>query len=967
MREDLRRRHIKRHDKKNKFPQAISKGYPPQPIGSTSSHDYDSSPQDHAQSHSSMSPQVDPLLTGGGSTTEATSASSIPPLQSNIPSNNTNNLTNENSHSSSILSGPQYRYSVSNPYHAAYDGAASAASSSSSSPYANLIQPPPAALGYMYSAMTTHGPLLPHPIAPHLPTSDLRMNSNPGSYPMSVPGYGSTSSSVALGPATAGASSSTSSSAGAVATTTAPSASASASYYPYHQPPPPHHLQSTNSPSNPAASLHQSPSNGSTQGSVSTHSVSNYASVSTTHSASTPSTSTTTTTNGTQSHATPNNNKPNGSSQQAPPSFPYLNNGTGSQLEPITPAQFPAVMPPDEFTSWLFSDTVLNSTESTFTPFESPISLHSLVSPPLQNEQLSDNKKDELLRQIPLDSMDSATMEKYLDAYWKMFHTQFPIIHRPSFDAESAEPGLLWAILLVGAASTDDRQGKLTAERIAEPLRWLLFGHKDFSPPAMLWVIQALLLLELYEKCMSKRRFHERAYIHHGTLLQLIRRGSALKGEYHHRLHDTQDLDPWQKWITTESAKRAVLMAFCLDVFDAALFGHPMIMSVHEVRVNLPCDEDLWEAYPKDRSKKLPQAESFLIALKKTLNRQHVKTGPFGRRILLSGLLCISLQMQQGELQANTVGWPAGMGPLSFRKWREHIVPALEWWHYDGKIRELAGFKIPPEIRNNSGQGNNVANGCHWPVYHVAYIIMLVCPLEINKHAGCPQSLNHKVSKEEQEASSQRVHEALTGPYGSRAIWHAIQLLNEMFTQPSDPESQVCGCSVACIVDESCNSKVPDDKTMVNATYKAPQDPIIKRPQMVYLCALVLWSYVYGQDKHCETHVMETLERANDARLIHALSEESDADTFDAAIRFYEPEESGYDYLRRMATYTPQQLENAPNKHNIIGLLRLVSDSLNHHHWELITEGRRLLNFCIYRSMGGSQTSCRFMIKRQSG
>lgn len=977
VREDLRRRHVKRHDRgsNSRFPQAANKGLPPSGInvsqadfvsesgdsrlskvnhgaerssGSTSEHNTDDGHTPISSPSGPLSVQVDPLLSNSTSTgyqqpnrLRPNNANFYSPMGAATTTNGAENFV------------PYY------PYAPSTAAAPAVPNYSSPLPLPTTTNTP----NYFSSPLAGS-----HRYTPHIPTSDLRMN-GAGLYPMSSSAYSPISQSSA----------------------------------------------SINANQAKSSVMNIQPS---TQ-------------------ASSPST------------VNPQVAQPGNPQGQTNNLNPYLTNGSlgtgnipGTVAEPVTPAQFPAAMPPDDFTAWLFSDTILNNAE-TFTPFESPVSLHSLVSPPIQNEQLSEEKKSQLLQLIPLKKNEAHMLEQYLDSYWKMFHTQFPILHKPSFDAESTEPGLLWAIILVGAATTtspplpssassrmsqssgsnigsasspinasnnatpnspplrrDDQESQRIAERIAEPLRWLLFGHKDFAPPAQIWVIQALLLLELYEKCMSKRRYHERAYVHHGTLLQLIRRGSALKGEFHQRFNNEwmQDLDPWQKWINSESAKRAVLMAFCLDVFDAALFGHPMIMSVHEVRLNLPCDEDLWESYPKDRTKKVPNAESFLLALKKTLNRQHVKTGAFGRRILLSGLLCISLQLQQGEMQAHTVGWPTGMigmnnnsgtAPNSFHNWREHIFPALEWWHYDGNVKQNVSFNIRlpdkedgkpfsgPQVMDLNKAGAAVT-GCHWPVYHCAYIITLICPLEINKHAGCPIIMNHKITKEEQESATQRMFEAINGPYGAVAVWHAIQLLHEMFV--STPENEERGCVVQVrgidvssdknsLKKESTVSKTKSNQELAtNVDYDSPRDPIIKRPQMIYLCALFLWSFVYGSNLqgkvNCESDVLETLERAKDARLLHALSEESDADTLDGVIRFYQPKMGGHDYLRKMAQYEPEELRSAPDKQNIIGLLRLVSDSLKHHHWEIITEGRRLLNFCIYRSMGGSQTSCKFMIRR---
>jgi hypothetical protein len=50
--------------------------------------------------------------------------------------------------------------------------------------------------------------------------------------------------------------------------------------------------------------------------------------------------------------------------------------------------------------------------------------------------------------------------------------------------------------------------------------------HEHALPPARLWVLQALLLLELYEKMFSTRMLHERAHIHRAATITLMRRGT---------------------------------------------------------------------------------------------------------------------------------------------------------------------------------------------------------------------------------------------------------------------------------------------------------------------------------------------------------------------------------------------------------------------------------------------------------
>ena len=91
--------------------------------------------------------------------------------------------------------------------------------------------------------------------------------------------------------------------------------------------------------------------------------------------------------------------------------------------------------------------------------------------------------------------------------------------------------------MAIGASCLDKIHGYEVTQAGAElsnflawHLRWEIFSDYNFRPPAKLWVFQALLLLELYEKMYSTRALHERAHIHHATTITLMRRGSSLIG-----------------------------------------------------------------------------------------------------------------------------------------------------------------------------------------------------------------------------------------------------------------------------------------------------------------------------------------------------------------------------------------------------------------------------------------------------
>jgi hypothetical protein len=67
-----------------------------------------------------------------------------------------------------------------------------------------------------------------------------------------------------------------------------------------------------------------------------------------------------------------------------------------------------------------------------------------------------------------------------------------------------------------------------------------------------------------------------------------------------------------------------------------------------------------------------------------------------------------------------------------------------------------------------------------------------------------------------------------------------------------------------------------------------------------------------------------------------------------------------------MSWYRSTELDNAPGKNHTVGLLRLVRNSLKSQPWELVAEGRRLLNHCIMRSLGSTEVTCEYMFNPRS-
>ncbi len=88
---------------------------------------------------------------------------------------------------------------------------------------------------------------------------------------------------------------------------------------------------------------------------------------------------------------------------------------------------------------------------------------------------------------------------------------------------------LLIAIISLGAScAAKARNGAPPQERaqladfLAIRLRWQIVFHTPVRPPTKLWVFQALLLLEMYEKMYSSHELHQRSSYYRATTTSMM-------------------------------------------------------------------------------------------------------------------------------------------------------------------------------------------------------------------------------------------------------------------------------------------------------------------------------------------------------------------------------------------------------------------------------------------------------------
>lgn len=606
-----------------------------------------------------------------------------------------------------------------------------------------------------------------------------------------------------------------------------------------------------------------------------------------------------------------------------------------------------------------------------------PMSVTSIIAPPSppQDSLLSEVKRAELMDLIhgnnfsirPISSymvnpppedeglFGLSMMQQYIANYWMHFHPQLPILHKATFVADNTSNYLLLAIMTIGASSVDYRSEPIIAAAAGElakdlawNIRWCIFSDDEFKPPAKLWVFQALVLLETYEKMYSTRQLHERAHIHHATTITLMRRGSSLTGRpadspASHRdgsihgvsLNSTTD-EWWSKWIQSEATKRAAFAAFVLDSTHATMFGHSATMVAHEIQLALPCDEGLWAATSANEALRLEQTLttvgvrpiSFLEGLKRTLNGQKVQTNTFGRTVLMAGLLSVSYHMNQRDLQVTAVGSVAQFGTKS--AWRKSLTRAFDYWKKDfdetlqrAKHNSTSTGTGPFEVDYFLPSTEDVEHESTFEsrivLHHLAHMAMHVDIVDLQIYAGANRLLGKAIGPTDYTGAQRRMKEWAPTARARDATFYALRFLSQVLLPEERP---------GVPLDEDEGAAMGPTRKLSNAAttttggpvYSARDDHLLNRPWVLYFASLIVWSYGYA----LEGSLTPPIQIPNTPQECHA-----DMRAF----------------LRRVGgVRAPEELATIRGRNACLGLLATLRDMFIITRWELMGEAAKLLH-----------------------
>ncbi|KAL2256099.1 hypothetical protein VTK26DRAFT_2190 [Humicola hyalothermophila] len=455
---------------------------------------------------------------------------------------------------------------------------------------------------------------------------------------------------------------------------------------------------------------------------------------------------------------------------------------------------------------------------------------------------------------IPALSVDM--MRDCLQEYWDHVSPRLPIVHQPTFSCNRSSIFLVMVMVALGAASLRNRDssGRFAdyggfADVIILGARSEILTAEDASPPVSLWVAQALLLLEFYEKMYSSRRLHERAHIYHSVALTLLRRGSPLIGrsgsESPPEVLSAEHIDShtwWCRWAETEAMHRVVFAAFMMDVIHAAMFGHMADMAPHEIRLPLPCDDNLWTASNPDTVRQLDEnlrmygvrPISFLDGLKRAMHGKEVKTHSFGRMVIMSGLLSVGWHLGRRETHLKWLDLAAP--PTETQDiWKKILLSAFDDWKrsFDaarGMVGNSTLADASPKFPGSNGPIQSAA-----VLYHLAHISLHVDIIDCQVYAGAKRLLGRRVSTRDYRNVVARMRTWAALPSTRHAVLHAFKLLHRVLVERRRNRSGN---------DHDVGSDGVSLPPMQVQAYSCRNEPDPHRPWVMYYAALSIWSFV---------------------------------------------------------------------------------------------------------------------------
>lgn len=391
------------------------------------------------------------------------------------------------------------------------------------------------------------------------------------------------------------------------------------------------------------------------------------------------------------------------------------------------------------------------------------------------------------------------------------FAPLYPIIHRPSLAYRRLSPDLLLAILCIGTAFAEDKEGFHIALRIHKRLRNRIFDVSvarvigmnssnllqivEDEPRAPLHALQTILLINHFSRCYCSVKEHDVAQVFHSPSIIMARLAGVFVPTYAKQLRTHNPLDHWLEWVAFEERKRIGWLAFLMDTANASLFRHYLLVHCTSVQLDWPASEDAWNATSPFAWNKAqaaaPTLPSFRNALRDIISRGAVAspTSEFRLWILLHGLVSVSWTLLWRDLG------DLSMIPESrVNQWKDSLRRAFV------VVRDCLANLF---VRRKAASPAPIDMHVYWagiPFAHLGCILVLTDTESVRIFAGERAIAGRPVSPGEWAGASAYVHSWARSQDGADSCAAAVALLDSVFMWAHESRSP----SVASIVPWCC-------------------------------------------------------------------------------------------------------------------------------------------------------------------
>ncbi|KAL2314579.1 Zinc finger protein klf1 [Schizosaccharomyces pombe] len=430
----------------------------------------------------------------------------------------------------------------------------------------------------------------------------------------------------------------------------------------------------------------------------------------------------------------------------------------------------------------------------------------SLIQVMNNNYQLS----EEALQYITL-----SRVNLWIAHYWKDFHPRWPFLHRGTLKVDEAPVELLLAMITMGMHFVGDAFAYSIAVSIHSTLRFSIYTHPDFKPPASLWVYQALLIAEIFEKMTSTVEQHNLSQIFHGVTIESMQNGLSSKDTVTEKIPKNMTgtniaQHKWHQWVDREASKRIAFFSFVLDSQHVILFGYRPLIDITSVGLPLLCDEALWNADSYEAWTSLLNENDpphFFPVLKMFLTNEHLppKLSPWNMMIVLHGLTTIGWILSRENL--GIVENIMQNNGTNLKNWRILLKASYKFWLRTYRVFFLNNGTLPlnhPYVR-----------GC-LATYELAHISLHTNIVALQTYAKSIVSTSRRLYA----STSRYVSAWLASDDSEVSIKHAVDMVEAFLG--GDME------------------------------YDVQNETGLHRPWCLYVSTLILWAYGYVSDGRCE-------------------------------------------------------------------------------------------------------------------